>query len=238
MLGIIGGRKRESPERYRESARLLDDALAAELAGVAEDHRAVALQMFVVEDAVRGGLEQAQQSRLAGLEGLPAQVLAIQLQEIESEQDRLWLDPGAILKAVEHRAALVVEDGDLAVDHAGPAAQPVHGIGDRRIALRPVVTIAGHQPDAGAVTAGDQPETVMLDLVQPSPRRSPQHRRNRGTRPHSRPPLPYETCCSQALKPAASSGALASRNRDRLKFGKRTVLRHPAAGEHLVRNEL
>ena len=101
------------------------------------------LQVFVVEDPVRGALEQAQESRLAGLERLTAQVRAIQLQEIESEQDRLWLDPGALLEAIEHGAARVVHDGNLAVDHAGPAAQPVHRIGDRRVALCPVVTIAG-----------------------------------------------------------------------------------------------
>jgi hypothetical protein len=43
----------------------------------------------------------------------------------------------------------------------------VHGLDHEWIALRPVVAPAGDQADAHGVAPGHQPETVVLDLVNP-----------------------------------------------------------------------
>jgi hypothetical protein len=43
----------------------------------------------------------------------------------------------------------------------------VHGLDHQRIALRPVVAPAGDQADAHGVSAGHEPETVVLDLMNP-----------------------------------------------------------------------
>ena len=43
----------------------------------------------------------------------------------------------------------------------------VHGLDDERITGRPVVPIAGDQPDAHGVAPGHEPIAVMLDLVNP-----------------------------------------------------------------------
>jgi hypothetical protein len=55
----------------------------------------------------------------------------------------------------------------LAIDQAGPHLEVVHGRRHQRIALRPVVTSAGDQTDAHRIAPAHQPETVVLDLVNP-----------------------------------------------------------------------
>jgi hypothetical protein len=55
----------------------------------------------------------------------------------------------------------------LAIDQTQPHLEVVHGLRHQRIALRPVVAPAGDQPDAYRIAPGQQPETVVLDLVNP-----------------------------------------------------------------------
>ena len=52
-------------------------------------------------------------------------------------------------------------------DQTQPHLEVVHGLRHQRIALRPVVAPAGDQPDAYRIAPGQQPETVVLDLVNP-----------------------------------------------------------------------
>ena len=51
---------------------------------------------------------------------------------------------------------------------AGPRLEPVRSLDDRGIARRPVVPVAGEQPDAGGVPADHHAKAVVLDLMQPS----------------------------------------------------------------------
>ena len=43
----------------------------------------------------------------------------------------------------------------------------VHGLGHQRIVLRPVIAALGDEPDAHGIAAGHEPETVVLDLMDP-----------------------------------------------------------------------
>ena len=62
--------------------------------------------------------------------------------------------------------ALVAAD-DLAVDQAGAHLEVVHGLDDERKAARPIVAAPRDQPDADRTAPGHEPETVVLDLVDP-----------------------------------------------------------------------
>ena len=55
----------------------------------------------------------------------------------------------------------------LSIDQAGAYLVVVHGLGHQRIAGHPVVALAGDQPDTHGVTTGHEPETVVLDFVNP-----------------------------------------------------------------------
>ena len=61
---------------------------------------------------------------------------------------------------------LIAGDG-LSVDQAGAYLERVHRFGNERIAGRPVVAVAGQQPNADRVSPGHQPTAVVLDLVDP-----------------------------------------------------------------------
>jgi len=59
----------------------------------------------------------------------------------------------------------------LAVDDAGARAQPSEGLDDEREALGQVIARPAVELHPPAVLAGDHAEAVVLDLVQPPPRR-------------------------------------------------------------------
>jgi hypothetical protein len=50
---------------------------------MAEDYRAIALHVLVVEDAVRSPFEQAQQSRFSRKQWLSLQILSVEFQQVE-----------------------------------------------------------------------------------------------------------------------------------------------------------
>ena len=92
--------------------------------------------------------------------------VAVQLQQVEGVQERLGLVPSMAQK-LERSHSLLVTAHHLAVDHAGPHLEVVHGFHDKRVAARPVVPSAGDQPDAHRVAPGHEPVAVVLDLVDP-----------------------------------------------------------------------
>jgi hypothetical protein len=63
---------------------LRDDALAAERARMAEDVRAVAVEMLIEGDAIANVSEEIGERCLAIFQRLPAKVLAVEFDEIES----------------------------------------------------------------------------------------------------------------------------------------------------------
>ena len=84
----------------------------------------------------------------------------VELNQFEGVQEHAGV-VAAIVDAVEARHAVVIAADRLAVDDAGARAQP----GDQ---LEPpgVIVRAAVELDPGAVLSGDDPEAVVLDLVQ------------------------------------------------------------------------
>jgi hypothetical protein len=72
------------------------------------------------------------------------------------------------LQSLEDRQSASVADYDLTIDDAGAATQREHRGGNRRIAVAPIMAIAGEQSHAAGITPCDQAETVVFDLVQPA----------------------------------------------------------------------
>ena len=67
------------------------------------------------------------------------------------------------VQSVEVGDAINTQDDGLAVDHKLPDAVLQGGLGDRRIALRPVIAAAGDQPHPIAVTLDANAKTPLVD---------------------------------------------------------------------------
>ena len=115
--------------------------------------------------------QQVRERRLARLQRLAPQILAIQLQEVEGvEEDMLArrLEP----QPFEHRQPVLIAGDRLAVDQARADLEPVNGLDDERIARCPIVPVPRQQPYTDGVSARHEAVAVVLDLVNPvRPRR-------------------------------------------------------------------
>src|SRR5262249_13690598 len=113
------------------------DAFQAELAGVGEDGRAVALHVFVVLlDQVEGVEEYALVSAL-------------------------------VTDEIKRGNAIVVAGDSFAVDDAGARARARQRLNDQREAMGEVIAWTTIEPHLRASLAGNDAEAVMLDLMQP-----------------------------------------------------------------------
>jgi len=72
-----------------------------------------------------------------------------------------------VAQPLEHGESIRVTGHGLAVEQAGACLEPVHGLYNQRIPLRPVVSVAGEQPDADRGPPRHQAIAVMLDFVNP-----------------------------------------------------------------------
>src|SRR5262245_49764024 len=68
---------------------------------------------------------------------------------------------------VEYREAVVIAGNRLAVDDARSGAQVSQRLDNQREAVRQVVAWAAVEPHLGADLAGDDPEAVVLDFMNP-----------------------------------------------------------------------
>src|SRR5262249_41152168 len=107
---------------------------------------------------------QAFQLRLAIGERFAAPILAIELDQIEGIEKRALI-AATIVEQVERWDAILVAYDGLAVDGAG--RQPRHRFGDQRITLAQVVAGAVVEPHPAIVLAGNDPDPVVLHLMQP-----------------------------------------------------------------------
>jgi hypothetical protein len=73
--------------------------------------------------------------RLADFERVAAEIVAVQLDQIEGVQEHAGV-VSAVTDALEARHSIVVTGDRLAVDDAGPPAQPSQGLDDQREAVR------------------------------------------------------------------------------------------------------
>jgi hypothetical protein len=92
--------------------------MPSKAAGVREDLRAVALQMFNVFNATFAPRQKLAKPFLPLDEGLVAKIGAIDLQKIECQQARRCTMLAAA-KRVEVRNAIRIEASDFAMDHDG-----------------------------------------------------------------------------------------------------------------------
>jgi len=105
-------------------------------------------------------VEDAPQEALAVLEGLFAEILAVELDEVEGVEDH-----GAVMvagaQALQQGKTGGVAGDRLAIDQEGLAAQPVCGRGDQWIALVPALAAASEDARAGGVAPHHQAIAVV-----------------------------------------------------------------------------
>ena len=98
------------------------------------------------------------------LDCLPPQVVAVQLDQIEDvEEHAPVIAPPP--QPVELRHAVPVAGDRLSVDQAGAHPERAGGLGDERVAVRPVAPVAGEKADAGGVASHHHANAVVLDFT-------------------------------------------------------------------------
>jgi hypothetical protein len=154
LLGLTPDRRRfrvlhlepvgRSARAVARAEPLRDDALEPHLAGVAEHDVAVVMLKMLVELQARPDLAQhGGERRLAHLERLTPQVSAVQLEQVEGEEEHGGVR-APVAQPVEARHAIVVAGDRLAVDQAraqllpgGPLLGPVAPRPARRVPRLP-----------------------------------------------------------------------------------------------------
>src|SRR5262249_31597605 len=97
---------------------LRDDALEAQLAGMGEDGRAVALDMLIEPDAWAGLGHDRCERGFADLKRIAPQVVAVQFNEVEGvEEDALV--SALVPDEIERSNAVVIAGDSFAIDDAG-----------------------------------------------------------------------------------------------------------------------
>src|SRR5215471_8880718 len=104
---------------------LRDDAFEAHLTGVPEYALAIVGEVLVQAQARKAPTQQARERRLARLQRLAPQVLAIQLKEVESVKEDM---PARRLapQSLEHREPVFITGDRLAINQAGTHLEPVN----------------------------------------------------------------------------------------------------------------
>src|SRR5262249_21308286 len=103
---------------------------------------------------------------LAHFQRITPQVVAVQLDQIESvEEGTVVVAVGA--DEIERRHAIVIASDSFAIDDARARAQPGDRINDQWKATGEVVAGTAVEPHLRAVLAGDDSESIVLNLMQP-----------------------------------------------------------------------
>ena len=132
-----------------------------------EHKRAILLVYVFVEAQPRPRTrEQARKCCLTHRERIAPQVVAIKLDQVEGveEHGRIVLP---IPNAVERRDPVIAACNRLAIDDAGVGAKPSERLNNERETLGKVVAWTAVKLHPFVVLAGDNPEAVVLDFVQP-----------------------------------------------------------------------
>ncbi len=128
----------------REIAALADNALKAQFASVLENDLAVTVEMFVVTNARLGFSQKALQRGLAYFQRLTAQVVAVQLQQIERVQENRII-VSLRMQLLEIRHAVGAARHRLAVQCHGLGAQRRYGFDNLWIFDRPIMAATREQ---------------------------------------------------------------------------------------------
>ncbi len=137
-----------------------------------EHDRALDVEVLVERDARMLVADQLLERIFAVLDRSPAQVFPVDLDEVEGTERGAGPVTIATDQAEDGQTGPVADDG-FAVDDAGVHGQARDRLHDERKPVSKVFAVATDQADLVAVTSGDDPETVVLDLVNPvgAPRR-------------------------------------------------------------------
>jgi hypothetical protein len=100
---------------------LRDNAFEAKLAGMGEDGRAVAFDVFVEPDAGAGFGHDRCERGLANLQRIAPQVVAVQFDQVEGVQERAVI-MAAVANEIERGNAVVIAGDSFAVDDASRGA--------------------------------------------------------------------------------------------------------------------
>ena len=135
-----------------------------------EDGGCVGIQMLADAEVVGGGGEELGEEGFALEEREVAEVVAVEVQEVEDEVGEGVLV--AILKrGLEVGKACVPvggEDDDLAVEECGLGGERFEGLGEGLHAVSPVEAAACEELDFGALFASLDAVAVELELVDPA----------------------------------------------------------------------
>jgi hypothetical protein len=140
---------------------------------------AVAGKVVADHEMIRRVLQQFGQGCLAIEQRAAAQIPAVAVEQIEGVIDQV--PPVAVerlIKQIKVRNPALIRHRDLAVQHRAAHGQHAQHLGDRPEASSSVVPGPGLQADAPALDIGDDPVSIVLDLMDPS---LASGRRGRGT---------------------------------------------------------
>jgi hypothetical protein len=126
----------------------------------------VVLNMVIEPNAIANTGQDIGKRQPADLQRIATQIVAVQLNQVERVQEHAGV-VAAVTDAIEAGHTLIVAGDRLAIDDAGPRAQPSQGLHDQREAAGQVIAGAAVEPNPRAVLTGDDPEAVVFDFMQP-----------------------------------------------------------------------
>src|SRR5262249_20830471 len=144
---------------------LRHDTFKPYLAGVPKHGLAIALDMLI-EPHTGAGLGHDRCERvLADLKRIAPQVVAVQLDKVESVE-KYALVSALVADEIERGNAVVIAGDSFAVDDAGARAEAGQRFDDQREAVGEVIAGTAVEPHLCAVLAGNDAEAVVLDFMQ------------------------------------------------------------------------
>src|SRR5262249_52814205 len=130
------------------------------------DSRAVALDVFIESNAGAGLGHDRCERGLADLKRIAPQVIAVQLNEVEGVEKHTVIS-AVVTDEIERSNAVVIAGDSFAINDAGAGAQACQRLDNQRKATGEVVARTTVEPHSRAVLPGDNPKTIVLNLVQP-----------------------------------------------------------------------
>src|SRR5262249_19373229 len=157
---------RRAPRAVGRVLALRHDAFESYLAGVGEDGRAVALDMLVEAEAQASFGQHASKRGLAHFQRITPHVIAVQFNEVEGVQKHAIVS-AVVTDELEPTNTVVSASDSLTIDDARARAQAGQRLDDQREAAGEVIAGPAVEPHPRAILAGDNSESIVLNLMQP-----------------------------------------------------------------------
>ena len=148
---------------------LADDPFQSKIAGLPVEPLAVRLDVVPHADRPRVAGEQLVQRLLAGEERRLAEVVAVEVEEVEGEVDEVVLPVlgEGVLEGLEAGGAVRLQDHHLAVEDRLDHRELLGLAGHRGEAIGPVLAVAGDQTGLAVADLAEGAVAVVFDLVDP-----------------------------------------------------------------------